>query len=248
VLVIPAAGLGTRLASPVPKVLYPVNGRPMVDYLFARYAPWVDRFVLVLHPSFLDRVRAECSTRPFAIDYAVQDQPTGMLDAILAPLPELQRQGTRGVWITWCDQIAVGRDTVTRLAELAERHQGAAAVLPTVERTTPYIHLERDPAGAIRRVLQRREGDVMPPTGESDAGLFHLSADAYFRLVPEFAADPRSGCVGAITRERNFLPFLGWLAGRAAVHTFAVTEAIESVGVNTPADLLRVERHLRGHA
>ena len=34
VLIIPAAGAGTRLQSTTPKVLSPVNGRPMIDHLF----------------------------------------------------------------------------------------------------------------------------------------------------------------------------------------------------------------------
>ena len=38
-LIIPAAGLGSRLGLNLPKVLVPVDGRPMIDWLVELYAP-----------------------------------------------------------------------------------------------------------------------------------------------------------------------------------------------------------------
>src|SRR4030095_4927536 len=82
---IPAAGRGSRLGASMPKVLFPVNGRPMIDYLLDLYAPVVDGFVLVVHPSAEGMVRAHCRARSTAVEYDVQTEPTGMLDAILIP-------------------------------------------------------------------------------------------------------------------------------------------------------------------
>ena len=42
VLIVPAAGRGQRLGSSVPKVLVPVNGRPMLHHLLDLYAPLSD--------------------------------------------------------------------------------------------------------------------------------------------------------------------------------------------------------------
>jgi hypothetical protein len=117
--------------------------------------------------------------------------------------------------------------------------------LPTCKSTAPYVHFVRDSSGRIERVLHRREGDVMPTEGESDAGLFSLSQGAYMDLLETYAADPGTG--GA-TGERNFLPFIPWAAARGAVATFDCTEPSEALGVNTPADLAAAERILRGRA
>ena len=56
----------------------------------------------------------------------------------------------------------------------------------------------------------------MPPVGESDMGLFSLSPDAYFNLLPQFG---REATQATSTRERNFLPFLPWLVQRG--HLFS---------------------------
>ncbi len=242
-LIIPAAGPGSRLRSKLPKPLYPVDGRPMIDYLLELYSPWVGRFIVVASPATADRIEAHCSVQPADIELAVQPSPTGMLDAILAPHQRVAELEPESVWVTWCDQIAVHPATIAELAASSGDRPEAALILPTVRRRDPYIHLRRDHDGEIVEVLQRREGDRMPAVGESDMGLFCLSGVAYRDLLPLFSkwVGPGSG-----TAERNFLPFIPWLSGRGTVRTFAARSEIEATGVNTPEDALALERHFRG--
>ena len=244
VLIIPAAGRGSRLQSDLPKVLYPVAGRAMIDHLLDLYSDYVDRFVLVLSPEFQDVVHDHCSAiHRFAgrLDYTVQERPDGMLPAILAAAPVIAGYQPDSVWITWCDQIAVRRGTVRRLLELSA---GAAGlVLPTVRKIDPYIHFERDAANRISAVLHRREGDVMPAIGEGDSGLFALSRRTYLEHLPHFAAESLKGA-GAATGERNFLPFIPWMAQRGEVVTFPLEDEIESLGVNTAADAQAIEERM----
>jgi bifunctional UDP-N-acetylglucosamine pyrophosphorylase/glucosamine-1-phosphate N-acetyltransferase len=245
VLIIPAAGAGTRLHSTTPKVLSPVNGRPMIDHLFDRYRHAVQRVVLVVHPSFETEVRQHVDqiAAGFDVQYAQQPEPTGMLDAILLASDAAQRQPVARVWITWCDQIGIHPDTVVTLGRLSQERAEDAAILPTSQQPTPYIHLDRDAASRIMGIRQRREGDRMPEVGESDMGLFSLSPDAYFTLLPQFGDETAQA---ASTRERNFLPFLPWLVQRGhSVLTFPSTNELEAIGVNTPDDRRRLETYLR---
>ena len=92
------------------------------------------------------------------------------------------------------------------------------------------------------RVLQRREGDVMPPRGESDMGLFSLSPRAAFDWLPEYA---RTIAPGGATGERNFLPFIAWAASRGPVATCEPLDPLEAVGINTPEELDRLSRWMR---
>jgi len=50
---------------------------------------------------------------------------------------------------------------------------------------------------------------------------------------------------GTTTGERNFLPFVPWLAQRRLVATFPCTDPMEAVGINTPDELRQVEAWLR---
>jgi bifunctional UDP-N-acetylglucosamine pyrophosphorylase / glucosamine-1-phosphate N-acetyltransferase len=239
-MIIPAAGSGTRLHSSIPKVLFPVNGKPMIDYVLALYAPVVAEFILVLRPAFARDVQRHCRPQALPIAYALQDVPTGMLDALLIPQERVRGSHWTSVWVTWCDQVAVHPKTVQRLAALSSQEPETALLFPTVTRTQPYVHLVRNAQGDIIDVLHRREGDAMPEVGESDMGLFCLSRAAYLDCLSAFA---REGGQGSLTRERNFLPFIPWLSGRARVRTFAGQEAMEAVGINTADDLHQVETY-----
>jgi bifunctional N-acetylglucosamine-1-phosphate-uridyltransferase/glucosamine-1-phosphate-acetyltransferase GlmU-like protein len=284
VLIIPAAGRGVRLQSPLPKILVPVNGRPMLRHLLDLHAAYVERVVVVAHPSASDSVRACAAHSPLPVDVVTQDTPTGMLDAILIGAAAAERPGfdaDRGqppagssggqsphaarssrdadggqspvrseggrsphttrpsrVWITWGDQVAVHPDTLARLATV---EPGSDIALPTVERPNPYIHLARDADGRVVEVLQKREGDRMPATGESDVGVFSLSAAACFERLPLYAREARPG---AGTGERNFLPFIAWMSASGVIATCPCTDPREAIGVNTPDELAAASAYL----
>lgn len=243
-LVIPAAGLGTRLGASVPKILVPVAGATMLDRLMALYRNRVDQVMVVVNPAFAEMVRGHIASygREPRVDCVEQPSPTGMLDAVLLGIPMARQLDPSSIWVTWCDQVAVHQNTIARLAELTSSRAHDALVMPTVTQQHPYIHLERDANGRIVRVLHRREGDAMPETGESDMGLFALSSRSYLERLPEYA---RSVEIGRATGERNFLPFIPWLARTETVTTFPAESEMEAVGINTPQDLALVEQYLR---
>jgi bifunctional N-acetylglucosamine-1-phosphate-uridyltransferase/glucosamine-1-phosphate-acetyltransferase GlmU-like protein len=155
----------------------------------------------------------------------------------------VQEQPSARLWITWCDQIGVHPDTIATLDRMSTDRADAPVILPTSRQASPYIHLDRDAEGRIAAIRHRREGDEMPVVGESDMGLFSLSPDAYFNLLPQFG---REATQATSTRERNFLPFLPWLVQRGhSVLTFASADEMEAIGINTPDDRRRLEAYLR---
>jgi bifunctional UDP-N-acetylglucosamine pyrophosphorylase/glucosamine-1-phosphate N-acetyltransferase len=238
-LVVPAAGRGSRLGGTVPKALVEVAGRPMIGWLITLYRPWVSGVVVVAHPTTREAIRDVVQDYDLPSDVVVQAEPTGMLDAVVLGCVATARWSPERVWITWCDQIAVHPDTVARLAD---REGESSVALPLMTRDSPYIHFDRAADGRIVAVRQRREGHVMPERGDSDMGLFSLSAHAAMVDLPVFAtrATPDAG-----TGERNFLPFIPFAAARGSVVTIPATEDIEAVGINTPEELARVEAHLK---
>ncbi|HVL69321.1 MAG TPA: NTP transferase domain-containing protein [Vicinamibacterales bacterium] len=241
VLVVPAAGLGSRLKATLPKALVPVAGRPMIDHLLALFHPWAHAAVVVAHPSFSDRISAHVRHAwrdRMRVEVVEQAAPTGMLDAILAASAAVERLTAERVWTVWCDQVGLLPATLERLAAAERTAPAPALVLPTVHRADPYIHFARAADNRIVAVLQRREHDAMPASGESDVGLFALSRVAYLDELPRFA---REVAPGAGTGERNFLPFIPWLAARVPVATVPCTDPRESQGVNTPDELRLVE-------
>jgi bifunctional N-acetylglucosamine-1-phosphate-uridyltransferase/glucosamine-1-phosphate-acetyltransferase GlmU-like protein len=216
----------------------------MLDHLVDLYGRHVSHFIVVVHPSFSLDVRRHLTRAALSGGFHVveQAQPTGMLDAILLAAPAVSDANADRVWVTWCDQVGVRPATVERLGLAEESNPEPSLVLPTVVGSAPYIHFSRNSQGEITAVLQRREGDTMPEEGESDMGLFGLSRRAYDTDLPEYAA---AATADRGTAERNFLPFIPWLAARRRVMTIPCTDAMEAIGINTSEELRRVEAWLR---
>lgn len=112
-------------------------------------------------------------------------------------------------------------------------------VCPTLWRSRPYIHFERDAAGVLTQVLQQREGDTLPAEGESDSGVFFFRTEALregIRLLGEGTA------LGAVTRELNFLPIFPLMdrMGKKVLTARIMSES-ESVGVNSRSDAAYLE-------
>jgi len=83
------------------------------------------------------------------------------------------------IWITWCDQVGIRTETLSRISVL-EKQAYNAMIVPIIRKKQPYIHFDMDDSGRICRVLQRREGDEMPETGNNDMGFF-LCHSMYIR-------------------------------------------------------------------
>ena len=240
-LLIPAAGRGTRLGGSLPKLLTPVAGRAMIDWVLDRHTQFVHSSVIVVNPADTSKVQQHLNDRYIDIRVVEQTTPTGMLDAILLGASAVRDAKPQRVWITWCDQVGISASTVNTLAELDTASTPPDVILPVAQQISPYIHFDRSADGHLTGVRQRREGDDMPSIGTSDSGLFSLSIDAFERWLPDYAATA-STSIG--TGERNFLPFIPWMAARGQVTTFEV-DVDEAQGINTPEELAAVGQRLR---
>lgn len=89
-VIILAAGKGTRMNSDLPKVLVPVNGRPMIEYLLESVASSkVDaRPIIVASPQNVDLFKSVLSK--FVVEYVVQECQLGTGHAVACAIKDLE--------------------------------------------------------------------------------------------------------------------------------------------------------------
>jgi bifunctional UDP-N-acetylglucosamine pyrophosphorylase/glucosamine-1-phosphate N-acetyltransferase len=231
-VIIAAAGRGTRLDFDKPKILFPVGGVTILERLIRLWNPLCTEFLFVLSPDGKPVVEPEIDGLLGARgSVAIQPSPKGMGDAVSRGLAMVR---TRNVAVVWGDQFALKPSSLDFSMRLLEG-SGAEAVCPTVIRNNPYIHLQRDAADHVVRILQKREGDPMPTEGESDSGVFFFAAEALRRQLN----GPQPEDVGATTNEWNFLPVLSRMD--TSLITARIMSEQESVGVNTKEDAAYLE-------
>jgi bifunctional UDP-N-acetylglucosamine pyrophosphorylase/glucosamine-1-phosphate N-acetyltransferase len=239
--IVPAAGRGSRLGSDRPKILYPVAGRSLIEWLLDFLEPNCSRIVFVLSPAGVAEVRPELERLvPDRYEIVIQEVPRGMGDAVELALPAV---ATPHVAIVWGDQVALRRQSVEACMSAHEGAGREAITCPTVFRANPYIHFDRDSAGRISGLRQAREGDAMPEEGESDTGFFCFETDSLRRLLPELR---QLGLEGSETREFNFLPVIPLAAGQGLeILSPPVMTLAETIGINSAADVAAAETFLR---
>lgn len=240
--VIAAAGRGSRLGFHLPKILFPVAGRPILDWLLDLLLPNCATAVFVLSPDGRADVEPALEQRaPGRYRIAIQETPTGMGDAIAVGLGAVDAPYAA---VIWGDQVAIRPESADAILRL---HQGPIEphiTVPTVLRKAPYIHFERDAAGRISRLLQAREGDAMPAEGESDAGFFCFQSGALRQLLADTRRDPN--LFGARTKEFNLLPVIPYAAATGMrVLSPQLLRMEETVGINSVDDAARLEPYLR---
>jgi len=240
--VIPAAGKGSRLGYNKPKILYPLLGRTIMDWLLDALRPVCSKYIFVASPSGKDSIKKE--VKHLLGDLAqviIQETPTGMGDAVLCAKSAVSTPYTL---VVWGDQITLSKQTVSRCTGLHEKRQSALLTLPTIFKPRPYIHIVRDDSNRIIEVQQAREEPIIQATGESDCGLFMFSTNALFSTL-DHAKTIKIG-LGLKTNEFNLLQVIPQFeTSYNAVQTLRISDINETLGVNTLDDAQRAEAILR---
>lgn len=237
VAIVLAAGLGTRMKSRLPKVLHELCGRPMLGYV-------------------LEAARAVTGTRPLVVyspptvavrdafadlaEFALQDEPRGTADALLAGLRVLPDDVSQ-VLVVYGDVPLLEAEL---LASLLEAHRESAAVLSLVSVATldpgRLGRLVRDEAGELERIVEARDASEDElEIDEINAGIYVIEVAWLRRRIADLRPSPATG--------ELYLTELVALAradGRS-IATVAVGDDGSLLGINDRAELAEATYRLR---
>lgn len=228
-----AAGKGTRMRSSLPKVLHPVLGRPMIEWVLdAAGEAGAGEIVCVTRPG--DDIAAGL---PAGVTVVEQSTGEGTGAAVLAARDAVAAGST--LVILSGDQPLIPAETIADLVA-AHRDAGAGATLLTTESLDPngYGRIVRAPDGSVERIVETKipEGVSAEHLAirEVNLGTYAFDADALFGALEQVGTES-----GEIYLTGVF-PLL-----RSAGRTIASTltdDVTSAMGVNTRADLMAVER------
>ena len=228
--IILAAGQGTRMKSPLPKVLHRVGGRAMLDHAIdAAEGLGCERIVVVVG-SHSPEVRAHVEMRLGAAAVAVQDPPLGTGHAVLAARDALA--GFVGqVVITYGDVPLLKAGDI----EAAFGGQGVTVIGFEARDPTGYGRLLIDADGGLEAIVEQKEAnaDELKVT-LCNSGVMAAPATLLFDLLAQVKNDNAKG--------EYYLTDVVELAHEAGAPTRAVFADEDAVmGVNAQADLAQAE-------
>ena len=186
-----AAGLGTRMRSSLPKVLHPLCGRPMIEYVLdAAMAATGSRPLVVISPA-TEAVRAVVGDRA---GIALQAEPRGTGDALRAALEALD-DDVEDVLVLSGDVPLVRSELLTALVE-ARDLDAAALSLVGVDAIDPagLGRIVRNDGGTVERIVEDKDAtDEERMIGEINAGLYAIDAAWLRRRIGDLRPSPATG-------------------------------------------------------
>lgn len=151
-----AAGKGTRMKSDLPKVLFPVCGRPMVEYVLDVLEDvGVDRIVVIVGYR-AELVKETLSARK-GLEFVEQTQQLGTGHAVMVCRDHLE--GYEGpVFVIAGDSPMIQADSVRTLLDDYD-HKPAACILGTAHKDDPFGlgRIVRDAHGQFAGIVEQRD-------------------------------------------------------------------------------------------
>ena len=232
--VILAAGQGTRMRSPLPKVLHRVGGRTLLDRAIdAAQALGCERIVVVAG-AHSPEVARHATARLGADAVAIQDPPLGTGHAVRAA--EAALAGFEGdVVVTYADTPLLDADGVAPVFE-ARAHGADLAVLG-FEAADPgaYGRLVIDPHGGLLRIVEAKDADhAVLLIRRCNSGVMAAPASLLFSLLAEVGNANAKG-------EYYLTDVVGIARGRHLNVRAVFTDEVRVQGVNSQAELAACE-------
>lgn len=236
-----AAGQGTRMKSDLPKVLCPVLGKPMLDYVLSALAAADVKRTIVVVGYRAELVRATFAGRPH-LEFAEQTERLGTGHAVQMAIPQLQAaQDADPVLIVAGDSPMLRAASLLKLLTIY-RENRPAALLGTLHKPNPagLGRIVRDAAGAFTGIVE--EKDASPEQRlltEVNMSTYLFRRDALLTALGKLKNENRqkefylTDCPGILRAEGE------------RVEAHAVLDPREALSINTPEELALVEQAMQ---
>ena len=227
-----AAGKGTRMKSDLVKVLHPVAGRPMLDYVLNLAERMGSSRIAVIIGHQADLVEARYGNRGLAFVYQREQLGTG--HAVLQAREAFA--GYRGTILILCGDVPLLQASTIR--ELMDRHRASGAALTVLttllEDPFGYGRVVKDAGGSVLGIVEHRDAtDEQRKIREINTGIYCAENPFLFEAVAGIGNDNAQ-------REYYFTDLFA-IARRKGVRTASVVapDSGEVMGINSPDDLAR---------
>lgn len=228
-----AAGKGTRMRSNLCKVLHPVAGRPMINYVIdAVTAASPDKIVVVVGHQSEEVIKALNGS---GVQFAVQEPQLGTGHAVMAA-EELLHEYTGDILILCGDIPLIQHRTLQHFIEYHRRDAAKLTVMTTrMENPQGYGRIIRDSSGFVIAIVEEKDAtEEYKCISEINTGIYLVKASLLFSLLTKIGSDN--------AQSEYYLTDIVKEAAKEneLVRGFELRDSYEAIGINTRSELARV--------
>jgi bifunctional UDP-N-acetylglucosamine pyrophosphorylase/glucosamine-1-phosphate N-acetyltransferase/UDP-N-acetylglucosamine pyrophosphorylase len=234
-----AAGKGTRMKSELPKVLFPVLGRPMIHWVLDALRAGGGEKVVVVVGYRAEDVKRELAGRP-GLAFVEQTEQLGTGHAVMMAQAEI-RNHEGPVLVVTGDSPLIQASTVQKLLTSFE-HDRPACLMGTIHKSNPT---------GLGRIVRDAKGDFLAIVEEKDATPRQREITEVNMSTYVFEASDLAETLGKLTnenRQREYYitdsPGILKDAGKP-VTAWPILEPCEALSINSVDELAVVEAEMQ---
>lgn len=236
--VVLAAGKGTRMRSPLPKVLHPLAGRPLLWHVLRTLRDAGAHRIIVVTGYGADQVEAAFRSEK-DVAFVRQEPQLGTGHAVMQAVPLLS-EADDTVLVACGDMPLLRAETLRRLVDdYRSAHALAGVLTARVPNAGSYGRIVRDADGAFQGIVEAK--DARP----DQQAITEINTGTYCFRVPQLIESLQHLRPDNAQGEYYLTDVPGMLAQRGAVTTTFVTDDAEWQGINNQRDLAAADAQLQ---
>ena len=230
--VILAAGHGTRMRSRTPKVLHPICGRPIVDWVVDAVKEAGAAHVMAIVSSHHAEVAAHLDG---STEVIYQREPEGTGHAVQQVPAEVLARGD--VLVVNADSPLLTTDTVRKLVATHRSSGAQATIASVVDPTRADGRILRKPDGSFDRIVEKKDATSEDmKSKEINVGLYCFQGGPLVVALDLIKKDNQAGELYLIDVLRHMTP----------VNIVRIEDPEEALGINDRIHLARAIAAMRG--
>ncbi|MES2212215.1 MAG: bifunctional UDP-N-acetylglucosamine diphosphorylase/glucosamine-1-phosphate N-acetyltransferase GlmU, partial [Pseudomonadota bacterium] len=186
-VVVLAAGKGARMRAPLPKVLHPVGGQPMLARIFQTASSLLPRAIHIVHSPDFPCHTLDTHVLNIVPQWVLQPNASGTGNALLCALPSVLPEGR--VLVLFGDVPLLKSTTLEKLL-LETPHDAIGILTAHVPNPTGFGRIVRDAVECVQRIVEERDATESERNiTEINSGIMVFPTEMLLKFLPHLSAN-----------------------------------------------------------
>ena len=234
VLLIPAAGKGSRSNLDYPKSLFKVKNIPILIRIIDKFRNIKDiKKCVVINKKFKPFFEKEINKKKYKVEYLFQQKQLGMGDAILNFEKSKFYEKTDNIIVIWGDMPFLRAQSIKIAIKIHKKNCNDFTFISTKTKN-PYTLIKRNKQKQVIKVIETKEKKIDIKYGEKDIGLFIFKKKLIFSLLKKNLPNK----FGKKSKEHGFLYLIEHLHKlKYRVEAICIAKSKEGISFNQIDDI-----------
>lgn len=241
-----AGGKGTRMKSDLPKALFKIGEKTLIECIVdALTVPFIKSVAVVVNPSNIDPITSVLGTKA---EYIIQPEAKGTGHAVMCAEPFIKNRSDH-VLVFVGDAPFITKEMVEKLIDVHIKCAGSCTFYTVVYETgdiPPYGRIIRDCSGKILKVIEEKDAsEEQKKIREVLTSHYCFRTDKLFSALKKIRNNNTQ-------KEYYLTDVIGILIGQGEkVETVTADDPVFLAGINTQDELklrtIEMKEYLRNH-